>query len=116
MSGIVFFGTESLERVVAFYVERIGAERWLEQPDCTILQYDNMLFGFCERERAETDGTITFVYDSDGDVDAMYDELTDRAREEPVENDRYRIYQFFAEDPEGRTVEFQTFRHGTEAV
>ncbi|MFP8956115.1 VOC family protein [Natrialbaceae archaeon A-CW3] len=116
MSGIVFFGTESLETVVEFYVDRIGGTRWLEQPDCTILQYDNMLFGFCTRERADTAGTITFVYDSADEVDAMYDRLTDCALEEPVENEQYRIYQFFATDPEGRTVEFQTFRHETPGV
>ncbi|MFC3958049.1 VOC family protein [Halovivax cerinus] len=116
MSGIVFFGTESLETVVDFYVERVGAERWLEQPDCTILRYDTMLFGFCDRDSADTGGTITFVVDSKAGVDALYDRLADVAREEPVENERYEIYQFFAEDPEGRTVEFQTFLHETEPV
>ncbi|WP_247729177.1 VOC family protein [Halovivax limisalsi] len=116
MSGIVFFGTESLEAVVEFYVDRVGAERWLEQPDCTILQYDNMLFGFCDRDDAETDGTITFVVDSRADVDVAYDDLRDRAEAAPVENERYRIYQFFAPDPDGRTVEFQTFLHETEPV
>jgi len=116
MSGIVFYGTESLEEIVDFYVERIGAEQWLEQPDCTILQYDNMLFGFCDRAEAETEGTITFVYSSRGDVDVMYDALAARARGEPVENDQYRIYQFFADDPEGRTIEFQTFLHKTDPV
>ena len=29
----------------------------------------------------------------------------------PKENERYNIYQFFAEDPEGRTLEFQHFLH-----
>ncbi|USZ72959.1 VOC family protein [Natronosalvus halobius] len=116
MSGIVFFGTESLEPIVDFYVEDIGAERWLKQPDCTILTYDNLLLGFCARESAETDGTITFVFDTANEVDAMYDRLAGRALGEPVENDRYRIYQFFAEDPEGRTLEFQTFRHETDSL
>ncbi|WP_312909020.1 VOC family protein [Natronosalvus caseinilyticus] len=116
MAGIVFFGTESLESIVDFYVEELGAERWLEQPDCTILSSDNLLIGFCARENADTDGTITFVFDTASEVDAMYEHLADRARGEPVENDRYRIYQFFAEDPEGRTLEFQTFRHETDSL
>ncbi|UTF53129.1 VOC family protein [Natronosalvus rutilus] len=116
MAGIVFFGTESLEPIVDFYVAEIGAERWLEQPDCTILTYDNLLIGFCARENADMDGTITFVFDTVNEVDAMYDRLTDRALGEPVENDRYRIYQFFAEDPDGRTLEFQTFRHETDSI
>jgi len=116
MSGIVFFASASLEETLAFYQETLGATRWLEQPDCTILQYDNMLLGFCEREAADTDGTITFVTDSRAGVDEAYDALADRARGEPVENERYRIYQFFAEDPEGRTIEVQTFLHETEPI
>jgi len=116
MSGIVFFGTERLEAVVDFYVERIGASVWLEQPDCTILEYDNLLVGFCDREPADTDGIVTFVYDDREAVDGVYDRLSDVAVDEPRENERYRIYQFFAEDPEGRSVEFQTFLHRTDHV
>lgn len=116
MAGIVFFATESHDVVVEFYVETFGATRWLEQPDCTILQYDNQLLGFCERDTAETEGTITFVVDDRARVDALYERLAEVARGEPVENKRYRIYQFFAEDPEGRTVEVQTFLHETDPV
>lgn len=116
MSGIVFSGTESLEAVVDWYVEAVGASVWLEQPDCTILQYDNLLFGFCERETADTDGIVTFVRDSRAGVDELYETLSDRAESEPYVNDRYDIYQFFATDPEGRTIEFQTFLHETEPV
>ncbi len=116
MSGIVFFATETLEETVGFYESTMGASRWLDQPDCTILQYDNMLFGFCDRESAETDGTITFVYGSRADVDVMYEKLSDRATGEPVENERYQIYQFFATDPEGRTIECQSFDHETAPI
>ena len=116
MSGIVFFGTESLDEVVEFYVDRIGATVWLEQPDCTILQYDNQLLGFCDRETAETAGTITFVVDTKDAVDALYERLADVADGEPSENERYRIYQCFGTDPEGRTIEIQTFLHDTEPV
>ena len=31
--------------------------------------------------------------------------------EPPETNEQYEIYQFFATDPEGRSVEFQTFEH-----
>ncbi|WP_255169728.1 VOC family protein [Natrononativus amylolyticus] len=116
MSGIVFFGTTALAETVAFYVDEVGAAVWLEQPDCTICRYDNLLFGFCERDRAETDGILTFVLESADAVDDAYDHLEAHAVEEPHENPRYEIYQFFAEDPEGRTVEFQTFRHETPAI
>ncbi|WP_290814206.1 VOC family protein [Halovivax sp.] len=116
MTGIVFFGTEHLATVVDFYVETVGADVWLEQPDCTVLKYDNQLLGFCDREDAETEGTITFVAESKSGVDERYEALVDHARDRPTENERYRIYHFYATDPEGRAVEFQTFLHETEPV
>lgn len=117
MSGIVFFATERHDAVVDFYTDTVGAEVWLEQPDCTILEYatgegtDAFRFGFCARDRTDDCGILTFVYDSREAVDGMYERVGDAAREPPHENERYRIYQFFAEDPDGRTAEFQTFLH-----
>jgi hypothetical protein len=111
MSGIVFFASEAHDDVLEFYTDRLGADVWLEQPDCTILRYDNQLFGFCDREDAETDGILTFVVEDRAAVDAVHDDLADVAREDPHENERYDIYQFFADDPDGRTAEFQTFLH-----
>ena len=116
MSGIVFFATTALEDLVDFYVETIGASIWLEQPDCTIFRYDNLLFGFCERETADTEGVLTFVSKTREGVDEAYETLADRADGAPRENERYRIYQFFAEDPEGRTLEFQAFLHETDDI
>ncbi|WP_089879494.1 VOC family protein [Halogeometricum limi] len=109
--GIVFFRTTNREATTAFYTDRVGAELYLEQPDCTILKHGNMLFGFCDGEETESEGIVTFVYDTAEEVDAMHERVGDAAREDPHENERYDIYQFFAADPDGRTVEFQTFRH-----
>jgi hypothetical protein len=111
MDGIVFFRTEGLADVVAFYRDRVGAEVWLEQPDCTILRAGGFRVGFCRGETAETDGIVTLVVDGRTAVDGMYDELADVTDEEPRYNDRYGIYQFFATDPDGRTVEIQSFEH-----
>jgi hypothetical protein len=107
--GIVFFRTEAHDDVVEFYTERLDATAWLEQPDCTVLDYHGFRFGFCAREGAETEGTLTFVVPSRGAVDAAFERLEDRARDRPHSNETYAIYQFFAEDPEGRTVEVQSF-------
>jgi catechol 2,3-dioxygenase-like lactoylglutathione lyase family enzyme len=116
VSAITFFATTDLERIVEFYTETVGADAWLEQPDCTILKYDNQLLGFCERDAADTEGIVTFVYPDREGVDRMYEAVAERAREEPHENETYDIYQFFGEDPDGRTVEFQTFLHPTDEV
>ncbi|PSQ13722.1 glyoxalase [Halobacteriales archaeon QS_8_69_73] len=110
MDGIVFFGTERLETVVDFYRD-IGAEVWLEQPDCTILRFGDFRVGFCARETAETDGIVTVVVDTRAAVDRLADDLGAAVEEPPRYNDRYEIYQCFAADPEGRTVEVQTFEH-----
>jgi hypothetical protein len=70
--GIVFFRTRNLDDVVEFYTNRIGIEVWLEQSVCTILRYGTMLLGFCQGDIAETEGCITFVADSSGQVDKYY--------------------------------------------
>ncbi|MFB6192098.1 MAG: VOC family protein [Haloarculaceae archaeon] len=110
MDGIVFFGTERHDEVVAFYRD-LGAEVWLEQPDCTILRAGDFRFGFCARETADTEGIVTFVFDDRDGVDDAHEGISGRADGEPRYNEAYEIYQFFAADPEGRTVEFQTFEH-----
>jgi hypothetical protein len=108
MDGIVFFRTRQHDEIVAFYRD-LGATVWREQPDCTILQAGDFRFGFCARETADTEGIITFVFDDRDGVDDAYEGLGDRADDPPRFNDTYDIYQCFASDPEGRTVEFQTF-------
>lgn len=109
MSGIVFFRTRNHDEVVDFYTETVGADVWLEQPDCTILEYEGFRFGFCARDTTDDCGILTFVVDSKAAVDAFHEAVGDAAREDPHENPTYDIYQFFAEDPDGRTVECQVF-------
>lgn len=111
--GIVFFGTERRATVVAFYTDVVGASVWLKQPDCTILSFAGFRFGFCDRDRTDDCGTVTFVFADRAGVDAAHDRLSAVARERPHENERYGIYQFFAEDPDGRTVECQAFLRET---
>lgn len=114
MSGLVFFRTEHRAAVTSFYVDRLDFEVWLDQEGgCTILQYDNLLVGFCDADETETDGIVTVVLETESAVDALYEELADIARGPPDTNDDFDIYHFFAEDPDGRTLEVQTFRHAT---
>ena len=109
MSGIVFLSTRRLEEVTDFYRSRFGMENWLEQKDCTILKHDNLLLGFCQREREDTCGIITFYYGSEEEVDSLYALLKDISEGPPRRNEGYRIYHFFLRDPEGRRVEVQRF-------
>jgi nitroreductase len=111
MSGIIFFKTKMLEKLKDFYTREIGCQIWLKQADCIIFKHDNLLFGFCQRDKADTDNMITFFFDSKKDVDSFYKKFKSVADSAPAFNKKYNIYQFFARDPEGRILEFQYFEH-----
>ncbi|MEF8831961.1 MAG: nitroreductase family protein [Candidatus Thermoplasmatota archaeon] len=111
MTGMNFFRSKELETITEFYREELDMDLWLDQDKCKIVKDGNLLVGFCESETMDEGGTITFFYRTKEEVDEMYEKFKDRARGEPSENDFFQVYQFFAEDPEGRTLEFQTFLH-----
>jgi nitroreductase len=111
MSGIVFYKTRNLGEIARFYQEKIGMELWLDQGACRVLRFGGLLLGFCEGGEAETGGVITFFYDRRLGVEAMYEKMKDHAKGEPALNEKFRIYHFYTEDPEGRTLEFQHFEH-----
>ena len=109
--GITFIRTAMIDTIKNFYLKEVGCELWLDQGGCAILQHGNQLFGFCEAAEAELEGLLTFFYTNTKMVDHMYMKLHDRADMPPSKNDKYRIYHFFARDPEQRRIEFQVFLH-----
>jgi hypothetical protein len=109
MTGVVFFNTLILDELTSFYTERVGAELWMDQTDCRILRHGKFLFGFCQRDAADTCGILTFVYPDRAGVDRMFEVFGAEALDVPQANPRYPIYNFFARDPEGRMIEFQMF-------
>ena len=111
MAGIVFYQTEQYEELSRFYTEVLEMSIWLEQKNYLILQHGNLLLGFCEGESADRNGIITLFYPQRERVDTMYQQLKEHAQAPPVINEQYGIYHFFASDPEGRLLEFQTFLH-----
>ncbi len=117
MTGIIFFGTETRTKTVEFYTDRLGFTEWLDQEaGCTILERENLLLGFCDAGQSETEGIVTVVVDDRAAVDELHESLSDVARNQPRVNEEFEIYQFFAEDPDCRTVEIQTFLHPTPPV
>ncbi|HUU44230.1 MAG TPA: nitroreductase family protein [Acidobacteriota bacterium] len=109
MSGIVFMKSKQLATLHEFYVSRIGCQLWLDQGDCLIFRHGNFLFGFCERDSVDAAVMLTFVYENREEVDRMFASLEPISTTTPSVNPKYKIYQFFATDPEGRTLEFQHF-------
>ena len=75
-----------------------------------------MLVGFCQRDSGELDGLITFDYETKEQVDNLYEKFKEIAAEPPSVNDKYQIYNFFAKDPEGRSIEFQSFLNRIEPI
>ena len=116
MSGIIFFRTTDIEKVRRFYIDEVGMALWLDQGGCVILRHGNFLLGFCSADEPEVQGCITFYYDTEREVDIMYSKFEGIATGKPAINERYRIYNFFAKDPEGRTIEFQKFLNDVEPV
>ena len=116
VKGIVFFKTQILEELRNFYTKEIGCEIWLEQGGCLILKAGNMLFGFCQRDKTDLDALITFFYDTKKEVDKKYEQFKKASLKKPSENKKYRIYHFFARDPEGRMIEFQHFLHPVKKI
>ena len=110
-SGIVFFNTTRLEELKDFYINRVGCKMWIDQGSCAILRHGNLLIGFCSGKKSEPDAVVTFFYKSREEVDAQYEKFKSIAIALPKDNQKYRIYHFYARDPDGRSIEFQYFNH-----
>ena len=111
MAGIIFLGTCDLDAVKDFYINTMGMKLWLEQAECSILKHGNLLLGFCKRDQPDTQGIITFYFDSDDEIHEFYERLKDVSEQAPKINEKYQIYHFFASDPENRRIEVQRFLH-----
>ncbi|MGQ4891038.1 MAG: nitroreductase family protein [Candidatus Njordarchaeia archaeon] len=116
MGGIIFYATRNLAEVTEFYLNKLNMSIWLKQKDCIILKHGNMLLGFCQREKIDTNGIITFIFEEKDEVDDMYKKLREIATSKPKVNEKYGIYHFFARDPDGRVIELQHFLHKVEPV
>ena len=110
--GLVFIRTNKLGTLLDLYLNLIGMVVWLEQPEIRVLQFGNLLVGIQQHDTVcDIDTLITFFFQDRAEVDSKYQLLKELAISEPKVNEKYRIYNFFAKDPDGRRIEFQTFLH-----
>ena len=122
--GLTFLKTKEREKLVEFYMQKLGMRVWLEQDNISILSHGNFLLGFHQIQEGEEvgpeiAGMYTFVYPSRHDVDVMYTKLKDAnlpVDGPPRDNKKYGIYQFFSTDAEQRKLEFQAFLHPVDVV
>lgn len=110
---IHFYKVSDLQKTKMFYQDILGFSLYKDQGLCQIYEINGLgKIGFCTHHPKQTnDATcITFVYETKEEVDQMYATLKDLVVcEEPHPNTQFNIYQFFATDPNGLTVEFQVF-------
>lgn len=110
---IHFYKVDDLKKAKEFYQNILGFTLYKDQGLCHIYDVFSLgKIGFCTHHpKQKNDATcITFVYDSKEEVNELYKKLKDLVTcEEPHENKDFGIYQFFAKDPNGLTLEFQVF-------
>ena len=117
-STITFLQTDDLDKTTEFYVKNLHCKLILDQGQCRIFETSNMTFiGFCSHDflnKNQNTVCLTFVCDSKEDVDIWYNQLKELnvpTKAPPAENKKFRIYNFFATDPNGITIEIQFFLH-----
>ena len=114
LSGaITFLPSTDLEATRAFYGGTLGLELALDQAACLIFRVASGGFwGFCQAETGHADPQKTILTIVTDDVDDWYALLASRGVSfdgPPRENPQYKIYHFFAVDPNGYRIEFQRF-------
>ena len=113
MSGIVMLKTGDPQRIKEFYLDRVGCEPWMDYETSFVLRNGNFLFGFQESEQPDTGGILNFFFGFTEEVDDIFEELKDIAVAPPSNDGRGGSYHFFAKDPEGRILEFQSLQSPT---
>ena len=110
---ITFLGTIDLKLTSDFYQNILGLTIYKDQDVCIIFNINSQSkIGFCTHIPViygEKSPIITLVTD---EVDEIYNKLIKRGveiKEKPKKNQKFNIYHFFFNDPNGYTVEIQKF-------
>lgn len=111
--AIAFYPTNKLQETRQFYEETVGLRVVVDQGDCIVLKVcPDAYLGFCRNDNPPgEDHRIVFTLVSN-EVDAWHERLSQAGAEilfPPKDNPKYRIYNFFAKDPNGYLLEIQRF-------
>jgi catechol 2,3-dioxygenase-like lactoylglutathione lyase family enzyme len=110
-ANITFLRVADIERSQAFYAEGLGLTLVLDQGGCQIYRLtDTSYLGVCERAQPASSNVIVTIVSQD--VAGWHERLTSVGADvdgPPRDNPDYRIYHFFAKDPDGHLIEVQRF-------
>ena len=106
--------TEDLPGTADFYAQTLGLEMILDQGACRIYRVSQSAFlGVCRTRPGryvEPKGVVLTLVSPD--VDGWYARLKQRGvhlEASPGRSEQFNVYCFFARDPNGYLVEFQSF-------
>ncbi len=110
-SHITFLRVRDLAVSHAFYADGLGLSLVLDQGGCRIYRLTASAFlGVCERpEPVESGVMVTIVTKEVAAWHARFVEAGAAIDGPPRDNPDYRIFHFFATDPDGHTLEVQRF-------
>lgn len=113
-AGISFLPVKDLGETRAFYTGKLGLKEVLDQGACAIFEVrTGCYWGFCthiEPMKEANRVMLTLVTDF---VDEVYTDFMKKGIQTdgvPRLNERFQIYHFFADDPDGYRIEVQQFR------
>jgi len=108
-SQITFLETDNLEATTKFYTSIMKCKLVVDQGLCRIFAISKSAFiGFCSHDFLDKDKNTVCL------VDEWYNHLVANKIETkapPKENAKFKIYNFFAKDPNGIVIEVQYFLH-----
>jgi predicted lactoylglutathione lyase len=117
-STITFLQTTDLEKTTEFYTKIMHFPLIVDQGQCRIFKSSNDSFiGFCSHDFLEEkpeNVCVTLVCSSKEEVDKWYQYLQEQnvtTKAPPKENKQFKIYNFFAKDPNDILLEIQFFLH-----
>ncbi len=110
---VAFMHTRDLEATHRFYHEVLDLPLFKNQGACRIYRVgSDSYLGFCTHFPVADPGGIILTLLTD-DVDGAYERLCSepgvQVEEPPTLNERFSIYHFFVQDPDGYKVEIQKF-------
>jgi catechol 2,3-dioxygenase-like lactoylglutathione lyase family enzyme len=114
-SQIIFVPVADLARSAQFYETVLLLKPTLEQDGIKIYQVvEGCFLGFCQSDAPlAADDRLIFTFVTER-VDEWHTRLTAQGVPTdgvPRTNERFRIYHFFARDPDGYRIEVQRFLH-----